>query len=300
MKNIHLIQTDKLSRLVLDTVNNNLFLTTTEDFGTDIMKFQNIYIINLEKPKDGDWCIMFNDFGDRYVVQVTQVLKNNEFEVKLNSSPFNLNTSTRNKLEKIILTTDEQLIADGVQAIDDEFLQWFVKNPSCESVEVEKDEFYSKKAFIEGKDAITYKYKIIIPRKSKQETNKTHYLDELTNMDKDVLLKMWDTAMPKQETLEEAAESLFPDSSIQKRIFIKGVKSDAARDYWFSKWQQEHRQEVGHSVQVEVLEHYIGQNVLDAVDLIQFLSMNQEFNGYGSVSKETAKHFLEQYKKSKQ
>jgi len=32
----------------------------------------------------------------------------------------------------------------------------------------------------------------------------------------------------KQETLEEAAESLFPDSSIQKRIFIKGAK-----------WQQE-------------------------------------------------------------
>jgi len=35
---------------------------------------------------------------------------------------------------------------------------------------------------------------------------------------------------PKQETtLEEAAESLFPDSSIQKRIFIKGAK-----------WQEEH------------------------------------------------------------
>jgi len=31
-----------------------------------------------------------------------------------------------------------------------------------------------------------------------------------------------------KETLEEAAESLFPDSSIQKRIFIKGAK-----------WQQE-------------------------------------------------------------
>jgi hypothetical protein len=52
-----------------------------------------------------------------------------------------------------------------------------------------------------------------------------------------------------------------------------------------AKWQQEHGQEVGHDVQVDV------------IDLIQFLSMNQEFNGYGSVSKETAKYFLEQYKK---
>ena len=34
----------------------------------------------------------------------------------------------------------------------------------------------------------------------------------------------------------------------------------------------------------------------DVIDLIQFLSMNQEFNGYGSVSKETAKYFLEQFK----
>jgi hypothetical protein len=36
--------------------------------------------------------------------------------------------------------------------------------------------------------------------------------------------QMLDKVEPKQETLEEAAESLFPDSSIQKRIFIKGAK----------------------------------------------------------------------------
>jgi hypothetical protein len=36
--------------------------------------------------------------------------------------------------KKIILTTDQSL--DGVQAIDDEFLQWIVKNPSCDEVEV--------------------------------------------------------------------------------------------------------------------------------------------------------------------
>jgi len=36
---------------------------------------------------------------------------------------------------------------------------------------------------------------------------------------------------PKQETLEEVAESLFPDSSIQKRIFIKGAKWQSERMY---------------------------------------------------------------------
>jgi hypothetical protein len=99
----------------------------------------------------------------------------------------------------------------------------------------------------------------------------------------------------KQETLEKAAENYVEmeylmgvEKEYPKADFIAGAKSDAARDYWYSKWQQEHRQEVGHSVQVDV------------IDLIQFLSINQEFNGYGSVSKETAKYFLEQYKKSKQ
>ncbi len=33
---------------------------------------------------------------------------------------------------KVILTTNKLLIANGVQAIGDEFLEWFVKNSSCE------------------------------------------------------------------------------------------------------------------------------------------------------------------------
>jgi len=35
----------------------------------------------------------------------------------------------------------------------------------------------------------------------------------------------------------------------------------------------------------------------DIISLIQFLSMNEEFNGYTSVSKDTAKYYLEQFKK---
>ena len=43
-------------------------------------------------------------------------------------------------------------------------------------------------------------------------------------------------------------------------------------------------QEVGHNDQVDV------------IDLIQSLSMNIEFNSYGSVHVRTARYFLEQYK----
>lgn len=34
----------------------------------------------------------------------------------------------------------------------------------------------------------------------------------------------------------------------------------------------------------------------EVCELIQFLSMNEEFNGYSSVSKETANYFLQQFK----
>jgi hypothetical protein len=91
--------------------------------------------------------------------------------------------------KKIILTTDQDLIKDGVQAIDDEFLQWFVKNPSCESVKVDllKRGIYDE-----------YKYKIIIPKEE-----------------------------PKQETLEEAAYKLF--STMPSEISTSTAKSKALK-----------------------------------------------------------------------
>jgi hypothetical protein len=67
---------------------------------------------------------------------------------------------------KIILTTDPTLIADGVQAIDDEFLEWFVKNPSYESVEVEKDQYIDKT--ISDTEVFT-DYIIIIPKEEPKQ-----------------------------------------------------------------------------------------------------------------------------------
>ena len=91
---------------MLDTI-----LDTSKD-GISIN--QNIYITSDEEIKQGDWCIY--DSGE--VIQ---------YLVKLNTD----------NLKKIILTDNPDLIAEGVQPIDNEFLEWFVKNPSCEFVEVE-------------------------------------------------------------------------------------------------------------------------------------------------------------------
>ena len=97
---------------------------------------KHLYITSNEKIKQGDWCIY--DSGE--VIQ---------YLVKLNTD----------NLKKIILTDNPDLIAEGVQPIDNEFLEWFVKNPSCERVEV-------KKGFADG-TAWGYNfldYKIILPQ----------------------------------------------------------------------------------------------------------------------------------------
>jgi hypothetical protein len=146
MKNIHLLPTDKPSKLHL--AYNKVYYLSVEPFiqsDTKNYKSFNIYITSDEKPKQGEWSLYQNK-----IHKCIEDIVGDEFK-------------------KIILTTDDQLIADGVQAIDDEFLEWFVKNPSCEEIKV----VYDKDAFPYGVEtAKGYGwYKIIIPKEEpKQET----------------------------------------------------------------------------------------------------------------------------------
>jgi hypothetical protein len=120
---------------------------------------------------------------------------------------------------KIILTTDQDLIKDGVQPIDDEFLQWFVKNPSCESVEVKKITYPSTKGFLEGKPLIIKNsYKIYIPKEVPNltdekgrpmtywgglaETNQENCCTPIGQIKRYVDCKGCDRK-PRQETIEE-------------------------------------------------------------------------------------------------
>jgi parallel beta-helix repeat protein len=72
----------------------------------------------------------------------TRVFKNEIFKVDSDVPNKSCNVTlefSKKYLTKIILTTDTDLIKDGVQETPDEFLEWFVKNPSCEEVEVKKE-----------------------------------------------------------------------------------------------------------------------------------------------------------------
>jgi len=137
MKNIHLIPTEPN-----DETSGGIWIEKTRDWC-------NIYITNLEEIKEGD-SIFETDTNTINVIGKDYV--ENEFDFK------------------IILTDNKELIKDGVQAIDDEFLEWFVKNPSCEFVEVDRDE-REVGNHLGGVVTEYGDYKIIIPKEeSIQET----------------------------------------------------------------------------------------------------------------------------------
>jgi len=175
MKNIHIIPTDKPSRLF--KVSGELKLTRNFDFYNG-SEYQNIYITSDEEIKEGDWCY------DKVLNLIFQTD---------NHTDFNYVNQTDNVF-KIILATDQGL--DGVQAIDDSFLEWFVENPTLEEVEIEEIHYSD-----------TDRYEIIIPQEE-----------------------------PKPEMLEEVAEKFANDCTLVSdatayEAFIAGAKRQQERMY---------------------------------------------------------------------
>ena len=152
MRNVHLIPTDKPSRLYLGDNGNFVFgmMQTSIQSRNDDFTNQNISITNSEEIKEGDWCY------DKVLNLIFQTDNHTDFKYV---------NQTDNVL-KIILTDNPDLIADGVQSIDNEFLEWFVKKPSCEEVKVETFEVEDYVGFAGHTSYPTFhnKYKIIIPK----------------------------------------------------------------------------------------------------------------------------------------
>jgi hypothetical protein len=156
MKNIHILPTDKPSILIKDIWENTFSLV--EDFDTNHTDFkaQNIYITSNEEIKEEDWCLFESNNTLKKAVDST-------FAIGVNN--IRIHADADKKVLKIILTTDGDLIKDGIQAINDDFLEWLVKNPSCEKVEVFHQDVYSMGKW-------DRRYKIIIPGSHQDETER--------------------------------------------------------------------------------------------------------------------------------
>jgi hypothetical protein len=157
MKNLFLLTTEKPSRLSI--LNNGELNFGAEFISSSNSVAKHIYITNSEKIKEG----------------VNQWY----FDKTLNK-PYNSGGAQYlYKQNVIVLTTDKGLIADGVQSIPDEFLEWFVKNSNCEEIEFEKfhgiNTSIAEVNAISGDGSLNWQgksdlrdYKIIIPRTTQQ------------------------------------------------------------------------------------------------------------------------------------
>jgi hypothetical protein len=158
MKNIHVLPTEKPSRLVLS--NNNILTVIKEsNYNFSHIKSVHIYITSDEEIKEGDWVIA--NGGIRFVASINNYKSKTFTDDGTISKQAPSSYCHLKHYKKIILTTDQDLIKDGVQAIDDDFLEWFVKNPSCEEVGLEREHDdtvpYLKMRYVKP-------YKIIIPQ----------------------------------------------------------------------------------------------------------------------------------------
>jgi hypothetical protein len=190
MKNIYLIPTHKPSRL---RYNLSSVLVFTKESYKDYSKLDNIhiYITSNEPIKDG-WSY------DRMMRTVNKI--DNVYS------------------SKIILTTDPQLIENGVQEIDDEFLEWFVNNPSCEFVKTYWNPLNSE-------------YDFMIPKEEpQQEFHICKYCGvETTQPDDECYAK------PKQKTVEEIAKTKAFEFKIDYKPFETDLDYREYAEYGFEK-----------------------------------------------------------------
>jgi hypothetical protein len=252
MKNIHVLPTDKPSRLFMDDKTTNIYLSLENNLFKNGL---NIYITSDEEIKEGDW---FYQGFDSIIHKCYKLTDNYVIADKPSDYPKNI-------CKKIILTTDQELIKDGVQAIDDEFLEWFVNNPSCEEVEVKKIELNTD---YRSDWKQKFRYKIIIPKEEPKphsfcETPKEkctmNYCDEngcqnrvrhlvepkqetltYTEAAKKEERIFNSTMMSKQETLEEAAERqaerMYSEEEVLELLYQHTEDLLAGKKLTLEKW----------------------------------------------------------------
>jgi hypothetical protein len=150
---------------------------------------------------------------DLYIINSSEQINFNDYYITTSNTIAKADiggseVANKNKSPKIILTTNKWLIKDGVQAIDDKFLEWFVKNPSCESVEVKHfGTCCGNQSITQCINCEKYNpvYKIIIPQEEpKQEPTNEELLEALKEFRKAPLVFVPAERMYSEEDLKEA------------------------------------------------------------------------------------------------
>jgi hypothetical protein len=233
MKNIHILPTEHKSKIGTHK-SKNLYFHQNVFTESNFEKNFYLYITSDEKIKEGG-----------YVFWEDKIYTYGEF--------MKMKTPVYTDYFSIILTTDLDLIKDGIQAIDDEFLEWFVKNTTCDFVELKmipkcscgtsgyryicKSYAYSNvSGDVCAREVLEIPYKIIIPKEEpKQKPN-----FELPPLPYEY---------KPEDSLKEAAETHAfnfyekEDRVIGKQSFIEGAKWQQEQDK--NKYSEEDMKQFG-------------------------------------------------------
>lgn len=148
MKNLFLINTDKPTGLF--HIPLGIDYSVIPKVRTGKYKGYHVYITNEESPKENDPCIV-TPVGSSKFPKVIKFSKDN-------GTIYNL------ECKKIVLTTDPDLIKEGVQEIiDDKFFDWLItdENYKCDYVEVK--DFRTIPAMQLGSPNGHVSYDIVLP-----------------------------------------------------------------------------------------------------------------------------------------
>jgi hypothetical protein len=315
MKNIYVLPTDKPSRLYLWKDKLRIGTLKTSPISIGIVD-QHIYITNSEEIKEGDW--------------VLNIEENTIFKPS-NDEIYDIKNSEAKYYEyckKVILTTDQDLIKDGVQAIDDDFLEWFVAYPSCEEVKIEGHIY-------KGQDET--EYKIIIPQEEqiKCYCGHTSYCDcgpqEEANqeqkqhliamrLDEDVVIApacVGQSRLHEQDTVgKEFYESADKTITVYRQETF--IKTDNVDGQWLSPvpteraWQEEKLVEIfGHFPTASPRWQYMNGLIQNSLDAKQMYSeeelrnamnwmMTQYFEFYECPTTSRVNHYIQTIKQQEQ
>ena len=235
MKNIHILPTDKPSRIFKG--GDNLLFSIINKVRNNNEGFH-IYITSDEEIKEEDWFALDMSHSSTLPDEIHQMGSDNWS--KTGGIHFCEGNSWIKSCKKIILTTDQDLIKDGVQAIDDEFLEWFVKNPSCEEVEI--------KPLLSNNGRALFGYKIIIPKEEPKFENSIENSINVMSIANSMFGKKEEPKQDlrkypltpdecfKQETLEEITEQIQKDChKFVESIISKVTYQDATNTFLFMK-----------------------------------------------------------------
>lgn len=258
MKNLFLVPTPDETRVAIKS-DGFLFLTNHPYPNSPKFANHHIYITNNEKPKDGDWCLPFMngklDITEEYPIYK---MKNGDFYCED---------------KKIILTDDTELINDGVQSINDEFLEWFVNNQSCEEVDILIEKIpYTK---LHHTNIFYNEYKIIIPKEEHKQD-----LPKFGTKEFNDLCYKFMGGKSKQETLEEVCNKINFINPRERVAYYNGLKNGA-------KYQQEQDKN-----------KYSEEEIIPLLNALQYFIDRVE---NGTIKSKTTykmyKELLEQFKK---